>query len=162
VRISGPTLGARPGRRLTSRRCSTGPRCAGLQDTPRPNPAGRPGGTTVKRDDDPNLGASDRDYQVAARGDRKTATGVVTSSSPVALLRAAPLCPALIASAGLLSGLVETMAQHVLGVRRGPSDNAGQPRDQPVGRVAARSTRSPRGWRRAPSRPGSRRFAAPR
>src|SRR5262249_52397980 len=56
VRISGPTDGARPGRRLTSRRYSTGPRCAGLRGTPGPNPAGRPGGTTVERNDEPSPG----------------------------------------------------------------------------------------------------------
>ena len=57
---------------------------------------------------------------MAARGDRKTAARAVPSSSRVALLRATPLGPALIASPGFLSGLVEAMIQHVLGVR-GPA-----------------------------------------
>src|SRR5271165_419415 len=49
------------------------------------------------------------------------AARAVTSSVRVALHRAAPLCPALIASPGLLSGLVEAMIQYVLGVRRSPA-----------------------------------------
>jgi hypothetical protein len=38
-----------------------------------------------------------------------------------ALLRVAPLCPALITSPGLLSGLIEAMIQYVFRVRRGPA-----------------------------------------
>ena len=57
-----------------------------------------------------------------ARGDGLSGdAGPLTASSRVALSRAAPICPTLVPSLGLLSGLVKAMVQHVLGVRRCPA-----------------------------------------
>ncbi len=52
----------------------------------------------------------------------------MTASSRVALFRAAPFCPTLVPSLGLLSRLFKAMAQHVLGVRQCPTvrQQAGQ------------------------------------